>query len=53
MSGTSIFRRKELNENGVREILFELYRKSDFKRTRLYCTMLEYQRRNTLKYVSE
>ena len=53
LSGTSIFRRKELNENGVREILFELYRKSDFKRTRLYCTMLEYQRRNTLKYVSE
>ena len=53
LSGTSIFRRKELNDNGVREILFELYRKSDFKRTRLYCTMLEYQRRNTLKYVSE
>nr|WP_295305795.1 hypothetical protein [uncultured Blautia sp.] len=53
LSNTSRFRRKQLDESGVREILFELYRKSDFKRTRLYCTMLEYQRRNTLKFVSE
>ena len=53
LSLTSIFRKKQLDEKGVREILFELYRKSDFKKTRLYCTMLEYQNRNALKFVSE
>ena len=43
--------RKTLGEIGVRNILFAMYRKKDFERTRLYHTVLEYQKRNRLKFV--
>lgn len=42
-----------LGEEGVRNILFGMYRKNDFKKTKLYDTLLQYQRRNGLKFVSE
>lgn len=45
--------KKTLGEEGVRNILFVMYRKNDFKKTKLYDTLLQYQNRNGLKFVSE
>ncbi len=45
--------KNRLGEEGVRNILFGMYRKNDFKKTKLYDTLLQYQTRNGLKFVSE
>lgn len=44
---------KTPSENDVRKMLFMIYRKEDFLTTRLYAKLLEYQRENNVRFVSE
>ena len=44
---------KTPSENDIRKMLFMIYRKEDFLTTQLYTKLLEYQRENNVRFVSE
>ena len=44
--------KKTLGKDGVKEVLLAIYRKTDFKTTKLYQSILLYQQKNRLKFVN-